>query len=104
MKSIPVLFMFFTGILFLAVLTIISLEKSTMEPILYVGPFIILGFFICPVIFYYRQKKAYNNGICPKCGGQLEYFDSDSGGNFGYCCKKCHDYYIWLGWFTPERK
>lgn len=103
MKSTSVLFMFIAGILFLVILAIISfVGEPTIKSFLCVGMLIILGFFVCPVIFYYRQKKAYNNGICPKCGGPLEYFDSDSGGNPGYCCKKCHDYYIWLGWFTPD--
>ena len=104
MKSAPVLFMFVVGILFLVILAIISFEKSTIMPILCVGPLIILGFFVCPIIFYYQQKKAYNNGICPKCGGPLKYFDSDHGGSKGYCCEKCHNYYIWIDWFTPDEE
>lgn len=105
MKSTPVLLMFLVGILFLVILAIISFVKeTTLMPLLCVAPLIIIGFFICPIIFYYQQKKAYNNGICPKCGGPLKYFDSDSGGSSGYCCEKCHKYYIWIDWFTPDEE
>ena len=37
----------------------------------------------------HNEKKEYNNGICPKCGGKFELFDYDSQGGRGYCCDKC---------------
>ena len=42
-----------------------------------------------------RQRKEWNNGLCPKCGKELEHFADDSQGGNGWCCCDC-DYYIWI--------
>lgn len=36
-----------------------------------------------------NEKKAYNNGICTKCGGKLYYFSTDIYGRRGYHCEHC---------------
>ena len=41
------------------------------------------------IIMYFVNKYRFNNGICRKCGNNLRYFDTDSGGNDSYCCDKC---------------
>ena len=67
----------------------------------------IIGILICLVIFLVivvgmtvtrnHEKKEYNNGICPKCGGRLIYFDSDSQGGRGYNCDKCNNF-VWVSY------
>lgn len=54
------------------------------------------------IIGMYLEYKDFNNGICPKCGKQLKYFDIDSQGGVGYCCKDCH-YYIWVSYNWIEK-
>ena len=44
-----------------------------------------------------HEKKEYNNGICPKCGGNLRSFDSDSQGGRGYNCDKCNNF-VWVSY------
>lgn len=51
---------------------------------------------------HYSEAKDFNNGICPKCGNKLEYFDTDSQGGRGYCCRKC-EYYTWVSWFADKK-
>lgn len=41
------------------------------------------------IIMHFVNKYRFNNGICRKCGGNLRYFDTDSGSNDGYYCDKC---------------
>lgn len=50
-------------------------------------------------IFFGREeeKKAYNNGICPKCSTKLRHFDTDSQGGRGYCCNNC-GYTTWCSY------
>lgn len=67
----------------------------------------IIGILICLVILLVivvgmivtrnYEKKEYNNGICPKCGGNLRYFDSDSQGSRGYNCDKCNNF-VWVSY------
>jgi hypothetical protein len=61
--------------------------------------FIILGSYF---LGYRAEKTAYNNGVCPKCGGKLRHFDTDSQGGKGYCCDKCKNYITWVSWFDPD--
>lgn len=60
----------------------------------------ILILYIVTVIGIRRDKKSYNNGICPKCGAPLERFDSD-GEHIGYHCKRC-TYIAWISWASRE--
>lgn len=63
---------------------------------------IILTYIICPWLFYICEKRKYNNGICPKCGNPLRYFDTASDDSDGYVCDNCH-YSIWIAWFKPKK-
>lgn len=46
-----------------------------------------------------REKREFNNGICPICGQKLEYFDNDSQGGRGYRCPSIkHKYYTWVSY------
>ena len=65
-----------------------------------IGILIIL--FIVGCISEYLEKKYFNNGICPKCGHKLYYFDTDSHGGKGYTCNNCN-YTTWVTWFDPEK-
>lgn len=49
-----------------------------------------------------RERKDFNNGVCPKCGKQLRCFDMDSQGGRGYTCDKC-DYTTWVSYNTVDR-
>ena len=49
----------------------------------------LLTLVISVIVMRFVIKYRFNNGICRKCGGNLCYFDTDSGGNDGYCCDKC---------------
>lgn len=54
----------------------------------------LLGFGL-PIFLARRfEKKKFNNGICSKCGGKWERFDTDSQGGRGYRCE-CGRY-IWI--------
>ena len=64
---------------------------------------IILLIITFPIIAIHSEWKQFNNGICPKCGTRLEYFDSDSQGGRGYLCEKC-DYHTWVSWNTVDKK
>ena len=59
----------------------------------------VIVLFLCFVVWAYRgEKKAYNNGICPRCYGNLYHFNTDSQGGQGYTCKNRCDYYIWVSY------
>jgi hypothetical protein len=54
---------------------------------------------------YNDEKKHYNNGVCPQCGGKLKYFETDpKDGSRGYECpnKKC-DYSTWVSWSSIDK-
>ena len=55
-----------------------------------------------PIAIYY-EKKDFNNGFCPKCGKKLNWFDTDSQGGRGYCCRDCM-YYIWVSYNCVDKK
>lgn len=52
---------------------------------------------------YLKEKKDYNNGICPLCGGKLVRFTDDSQGSKGYICSECFKYSTWVSWFNPRK-
>jgi len=53
-----------------------------------------------PFFGYYSDKKAWNNGACPKCGrGFWKSFDVDSGNNVGYKCTWCENSHWQNGWY-----
>ncbi len=100
----PIITCLTIGLMFLIVLMILyKVKKSGILIVLLLGLFIVLGFIVMPFVFRAHEKKQFNGGFCPKCGHLLEHFDTDSGGNQGYCCPHCHKYYIWIGWFDPTR-
>ena len=55
-------------------------------------------------ITYLFEMHEWNGGICPKCGGRLEYFDSEPQDVKCYRCSAKKDYYCWICWFDPEKK
>ena len=63
-----------------------------------VGIILILLIIAGCIYGYSREKKDFNNGICPTCGTQLRHFDNDSQGGQGWCCDKC-GYTAWISWF-----
>ena len=36
-----------------------------------------------------KEKEDWNNGVCPWCGHNWRYFDTDSQGGRGYICDNC---------------
>lgn len=55
------------------------------------------------LIGMYLEYKDFNNGICPKCGKPLIWFDTDSQGGRGYCCNKCR-YFVWVSYSCIDKK
>ena len=53
--------------------------------------------FVLAIYVAYSEYKNFNKGSCPKCGKKLEYFDMDSQGGRGYCCRDCN-YYTWVSY------
>ena len=51
---------------------------------------------------YYKEKKDFNNGVCPNCGKPLRHFDTDSQGGQGWCCDDC-GYTTWISWFKWKK-
>ena len=49
------------------------------------------------------EKKAYNNGICPICGGELLLFVYDSGGCRGYECRHC-THCVWVSYKCVDKR
>lgn len=57
---------------------------------------IVIGAFVGLVYCGYRiEKRAYNGGICPKCGCPLTRVETDSQGCNKYQCVNC-DHYVWV--------
>ena len=63
-----------------------------------VGIILILLIITGCIYGYSREKKDFNNGICPICGTPLRHFDDDSQGGQGWRCDKC-GYTAWISWF-----
>jgi predicted RNA-binding Zn-ribbon protein involved in translation (DUF1610 family) len=53
-------------------------------------------------IGYYLESKAYNEGVCPDCGGKLRFFDTDSQNGRGYMCEKCY-YTTWVSYSNIDK-
>lgn len=51
------------------------------------------------VTAFYLERKWWNKGRCPQCGGKWQDFDTDSSGSTGYHCGR--DHHVWLSW--PRR-
>lgn len=70
-----------------------GIEIFTYILIVAVGLFIGIGLSII------KEKREFNNGICPICGQKLKHFDNDSQGGRGYCCPSIkHKYYTWVSY------
>ena len=59
--------------------------------------FFIILFFVILCYAIHRERKDWNNGICPICGHELRCFGLDSGGSDGWTCDNC-DYTTWVGY------
>ena len=64
---------------------------------------ILLAYAALLIIAIHSERKWFNNGICPKCGTRLKYFDTDSQGGRGYTCEKSN-YCTWVSWNTDDKK
>lgn len=42
-----------------------------------------------------EYNYLYKEPVCPKCGKELRWFNTDSHGNRGFCCDDCQ-YYTWI--------
>lgn len=58
---------------------------------------VVIAFLILQIHAVRYNKKAYNEGICRKCGGAMKNVDMDSQGNTFYECVKC-DNKIWVSY------
>jgi hypothetical protein len=56
--------------------------------------------FLVAVFFigYHKEKRAWNNGRCPKCNAEWEHFDTDSQGGRGYKCSAGCGYGPWISY------
>ena len=64
----------------------------------------ILGY-VTDKIGYVTDKKAWNNGVCPRCEkGFWRSFDMDSGGNIGYSCTHCDNTHWQNGYYNTKVK
>ena len=52
---------------------------------------------------YFSEKRHWNEGVCPECGGFFRYFDIDSQGGRGYKCPDCGSV-TWVSWFRPKER
>ena len=59
--------------------------------------FFVVLFFIISYYAIHREKKGWNNGICPICGNKLRCFGPDFGGGDGWTCDNC-DYTTWVSY------
>lgn len=63
---------------------------------------LVIAFIVFGCIYVYRkEKKNFNDGICPNCRTFLRHFDDDSQGGQGWTCDHC-DYVTWISWFKGE--
>jgi hypothetical protein len=60
---------------------------------------VLLGFIGCGVLVYRKEKRDWNKGVCPKCGGKLKQIGND---NMGYMCESCREYWVWFSLFRPK--
>lgn len=61
------------------------------------------GLIVLPTVWTRKDKKAYNKGICPKCGRRLVkrfgWYDGERWVCENYTC----DYKATLSWWRPNR-
>ena len=71
---------------------------------------ILLWIFLCAIVALTfvawigikSETKAFNKGVCKKCGRKLKYFDVDTQGGRGYKCEAC-DYYTWVSYLCVDK-
>jgi len=61
------------------------------------GIIILIIMIIGSIWNYFDEKKSYNKGICPDCGGPWKSFDMDSSGAVGLICAN-GKHYTWISW------
>lgn len=54
-------------------------------------------------VFVFQERKAWNNGICRRCGGKLYHADTDSQGGKMWRCEKCGGV-LWTSWIRGVPK
>lgn len=51
-----------------------------------------------------RERRDFNNGVCPKCGGKLRWVDQDSqGGRLWMCENTSCQYHTWVSYGCVDR-
>ena len=58
--------------------------------LIFIFGIIIILIIIGIVLTRIYEKKEWNNGTCPKCGGEFKLFDVDSQGGRMYRCDNWH--------------
>lgn len=67
--------------------------------ILIIGVVTIFTVVIC--VARNSEKKAFNGGICPRCGEKLQYFYTALDGKRGWRCRKCN-YITWCSYDVDD--
>lgn len=62
----------------------------------------VFGLNVLPAIWTRKDRKAYNKGICPKCGGKLRRYSSWLDEETWLC--EHGDYKAKLSWWRPKNK
>lgn len=58
----------------------------------------IITIFLMKIVGYYTDKRNWNNGFCPNCGGKWISFDMASDLSVGFKCNNgCENYHWQLG-------
>ena len=51
-----------------------------------------------------KEKREYNNGVCPKCNSRLQYIETDMDNEKRlYVCSKCNDYHTWISYDCVDK-
>ena len=67
--------------------------------ILIIGVVTIFTVVIC--VARNAEKKAFNGGICPRCGKKLQYFYTALDGKRAWRCRKCN-YTTWCSYDVDD--
>jgi len=55
----------------------------------------VFPFLLAQIMMIHDEKKAYNNGYCPRCGKKLRLYCAGLQGGRGYFCDDCK-YSAWV--------
>ena len=74
-----------------------------IESIIAVFAISVVIFMFCGgIVYYFKEKKWWNNGVCPANNQKWIYFDTDSQGGRGY--KTADNKYVcWISWNNIDK-